>query len=385
MSESIEHIVFYRELPEPERERLRAELASDPELATAFVRWQAVHADVRRSLDDEVGEREGLVLHALSRLGRDADLTDDDRWVVANSEERLDRALSHHRGLEAVVSDIQDAAEEFDLLWGRWMEVVEDDRGQDRPKRRDRGARRGRRVLVRTALAASVVLFAVILALLARRDLETVTLSTSDDEMQIVELGDGSTVRLMGGSKLSYVPPEKASALDRRAELTGRAYFEITHADAGFVVKTPTAHITVLGTSFGVRADEAGAEVVLAGGRLSLSPRDVPSRTVTLQPGQMSRVARSALPTAPVDVDVSEQLAWTDLFIFTSTPLEDIVRQLTDHYRVTITYPQHLRQERVTGSFDRDLPLHEILSTVASALGATVRPAEGGGYDIVPM
>ncbi|MEX1055120.1 MAG: FecR domain-containing protein, partial [Rhodothermales bacterium] len=152
-----------------------------------------------------------------------------------------------------------------------------------------------------------------------------------------------------------------------------------------FVVKTPTAQVTVLGTSFGVRADEAGAEVVLAGGRLSLSPRDAPSRTVMLQPGQMSRVARSALPTAPVDVDVSEQLAWTDLFIFTSTPLEDIVRQLNEHYRVTITYPHDLRQERVTGSFDRDLPLHEILSTVASALGATVRPAEGGGYDIVPM
>jgi ferric-dicitrate binding protein FerR (iron transport regulator) len=229
------------------------------------------------------------------------------------------------------------------------------------------------------------VLFALILILLARRDMETVTITTEAAEVRLVEMGDGSIARLMGGSRLSYVPPEKASSLDRRAELTGRAFFDIANADAGFVVKTPTAQVTVLGTLFGVRADDDEAEVVLASGRLSLSPRDAPSHTVLLQPGQMSKVRRASPPSAPVDVRVSEQLSWTELFVFASTPLEDIARQLAEHYQMPITVHSDLSHERVTGTFTWDQPLHEILQTVASSLGAAVRPSDGGGYAIAPI
>ncbi len=94
----------------------------------------------------------------------------------------------------------------------------------------------------------------------------------------------------------------------------------------------------------------------------------------------MSRVVAGAGPTAPTAVELSRALAWTGLFIFQSTPLGEIATVLGSHFAVTIEVDEAFRDERVTGTFDRNQPLREIVGTIAAAVDAAVQPDAEGGY-----
>ena len=120
----------------------------------------------------------------------------------------------------------------------------------------------------------------------------------------------------MGGSSLTYADPAKASTFNRRVTLTGNAFFDIMPDQRSFTVETPTALTTVLGTSFGIQADDNAMEVVLATGSISVASKASPDGLVVLQPGQMSRVTRNGVPTTPAPVDLASALEWTGLFIF---------------------------------------------------------------------
>ncbi|RMF55430.1 MAG: DUF4974 domain-containing protein, partial [Bacteroidetes bacterium] len=144
----------------------------------------------------------------------------------------------------------------------------------------------------------------------------------------------------------------------------------------------PTALTTVLGTQFGVQAGDEATEVVLVSGRVALAPRAVPEQFVVLEPGQMSRVAAGALPATPVAVDLSAALAWTGQFFFRATPLPEALAQLSDHYGVPVTYTPALADEAISGTFEHEQPLEEILQALAATLGAEVR-RQGTGYVLV--
>ncbi len=244
---------------------------------------------------------------------------------------------------------------------------------------RGRSARWG----VRLALASALVLFVALLVFVLQRDHAMTTVSTADGETRVVDLGDGSTARLLGASRLSYTPVDDAAPLGRQAHLDGRGYFDIASTGSGYVVKTETAQITVLGTSFGVRAEPGETEVVLADGRLSLSSRGEPSSSILLTSGQMSRIAEDGRPTAPESVDVHEHLSWTGLLVFSSTPLPEILSVLEDAYQVELSATPDLQSESITGQFERGQELVEILSTLSAAVGAEIQAESSGGYRLV--
>jgi ferric-dicitrate binding protein FerR (iron transport regulator) len=183
----------------------------------------------------------------------------------------------------------------------------------------------------------------------------------------------------MANSRLTYAGSDAADAFDRDAMLeTGRAFFDVTPAPEPFVVETPTARTTVRGTSFGVEVQADETRVVLASGRVEVASRATPDRSVALQPGQSSRVVQDAAPTAPESVDVAEALAWTQLFIFRDTPVERIADRLADHYETSIDVNADLRDQAVTGTFEHEQPLADILSAIATTLGAQVVSTEDG-------
>jgi ferric-dicitrate binding protein FerR (iron transport regulator) len=237
----------------------------------------------------------------------------------------------------------------------------------------------------RVAAAAALGAFVVVLFFVLEREASTRTVTAAGDSARVVELADGSTVRLMPGGTLSYVDPEADAALDRRATLeAGRAFFDVASARKGFLLETPTAQVRVLGTRFGVTAEERSTRVVLAFGRVALASKAASSAPVTLRPGQQSRVAAGARPTTPTAVDdLSEALAWTGLFVFRGAPARVVAEQLAAHYDTSVELAQALREKEVTGTFDRSRSLRETLRTVAAALGARVRPLADGGYVLV--
>src|SRR5690606_20559841 len=72
-----------------------------------------------------------------------------------------------------------------------------------------------------------------------------------------VRLADGSRVKLNATSKLRF--PARFSALERRVQLEGEAYFEITKQKpegkpVPFIIETKKQQIKVLGTTFNVSA-----------------------------------------------------------------------------------------------------------------------------------
>ncbi len=383
MNEAFDPTLFDDALTPEARQAFRAALEADPSLAEAYARWRQVRAAVRRSLDAHVPDRHVLVCFALDASGRSDLLTAAEREALDAARPALERAFEAHPALRDVVRRIREEADDFEAVWAAHAGEATPRTRADRPSRRMRRSP-ARRWAWRVVATASLVLFAAVVTMLVQRERGMVTVRTAEGEVRLVEMADGSTARLMGGSELAYADPAEGSTDARRARLTGRAFFDVVPDRRPFTIETPTALTTVLGTTFGVRADETETEVVLVTGRVSLASRAARERFVVLEPGRRSRVAAGALPSTPVPVDVAEALAWTGLFVFRAAPLAEAVARLSAHYRVPVILTPELAADSINGTFGQEQPLEEILQTLAATLAAEVRPADDGGFVLAP-
>jgi ferric-dicitrate binding protein FerR (iron transport regulator) len=406
MDEIYEALLFYDELPPERQQWIREKLDTDDDLAHAFAQWRQVCAHLRKRLEADLPECRILVLFALEEAGRDDLLTADEQQALNEARPRLEHALEAHPALEDVVARIQEEQADFETMWEEhgFDLIASDAEASDRavakpgsrdvrpaerteraPRRssaREEGRRWTRRVFIGAVVAAVVTL---VFLVWPSQPTET-TVQVAEGETTTIDFADGSRVRLVGAAQLSYAPE---AAFDRRVTLErGRGFFEVQPDPDGrapFVVTTPTARTTVLGTQFGVEASDESTNVVLAEGRLEVGPAD-PDDTmaVVLTPGQKSRVDRGGSPSAPESVDVTQALAWTGLFVFRATPTATIADKLSSHYDVPVTVDAALGDEAVTGTFERSQSVEEVLGAIATTLGADVRGTSADGFRLAP-
>jgi hypothetical protein len=102
-----------------------------------------------------------------------------------------------------------------------------------------------------------------------------------------------------------------------------------------------------------------------------------------LAPGERSTVRSGDAPTPPAPVDLTATLDWTGLFVFRAVPTRAIAERLRDHYGASISVAPALADEPVTGTFERNRSVEQVLSTIARTLGADVR-TEGEAYRLEP-
>lgn len=406
MDDIYEALLFYDELSPERQQWVREQLETDDDLANAFAQWRRVCAHLRQRLEDDMPECRILVLYALADAGRDDLLTADEKQALSEARPRLRRALDAHPALEDVVARIQEEQADFEMLWEEHgldlvdagadvgpakqpVDVPSDgtrtertDRSPRRSPARDESRRWTRRVAVGTLVAAVVALIVFVWP----SGPAPTTVQVAQGETRVVELTDGSQVRLVGDAEMQYVGE---SAFDRHVTLRyGRAFFDVQDDGSGtpFVVTTPTATTTVLGTQFGVEADAERTDVVLAEGRVEVGPTgEDADGPVVLSPGQRSRVERGRTPTPPERVDVTEALAWTGLFVFRTTPMRTIVDRLHAQYGVEVAVDSSLRDEAVTGTFERSQPVKQVLTAIAITLGAEVQGNAADGFKVVPQ
>lgn len=88
--------------------------------------------------------------------------------------------------------------------------------------------------------------------------------------IQVVTLPDGSKITLNQHSKITY-PRNIASAAVRHIELSGEAFFEVTHNNTPFQVDAKLATIKVLGTQFNVQQRNEEVSVSVISGKVSVS------------------------------------------------------------------------------------------------------------------
>jgi len=412
MNDLYEAFLFYENLSPSERNEVRERLESDPDAAEAFAQWRAIEQRVAEEMQTALPDRHLLVLFALEADGHRGMLTTQEQIALDEARGDIERAMKRHPSIETIVRDIQEARSDFDAVWDEnWSEVAttaSEDAFEDRvPKldldvdvpndrsrsdgRQARAARsrsqRDGRMWRRIAGTALVAAAAVMVIFLWPREPNRTVIEVAAGSSRTVELADGSSVRLAGDTRMSYKEAREGT-FDRQVHIDyGRAFFDIFEKPRPqpFVVETPTARTTVLGTRFGVVSASDETQVTLATGSVQVQSAGSTDDGVMLQPSQQSRVRRGEAPSAPATVDLTRELAWSGLYVFSKTPVDDIADRLSQVHDVDITVATSLQGEPVTGTFEQNQSPKQILEVVASTLGATLRGDEESGFQIVPI
>lgn len=163
-----------------------------------------------------------------------------------------------------------------------------------------------------------------------------------------VTLDDGTVVHLYPGSELHF--PAVFGDSERWVRLSGEGYFDVTHNEAcPFVVQAGETAVTVLGTSFNVRAykDEATIETTLVSGKVQVNETLLsPNQTAVFNRDDHSLIVEVA------DGSIYRQRA-QGVFVFDNRPLDEIMRELTRWFDFDYSYADETLKEK---SFRLKLP-----------------------------
>ena len=180
-------------------------------------------------------------------------------------------------------------------------------------------------------------------------------------------LPDNTGVWLNAASSIKY--PITFSGNERRVEVSGEVYFEVTRNEKMpfRVIAGDKTAVEVLGTAFNVKAypDERGTETTLLGGSVRVNAGK--SRFV-LKAGEQARAEPGAAAgDEPVlrkleNVDTSQVMAWKNgVFNFHLAGLEEVMRQLSRWYDIKVEYEAPVPNKRFDGEMGRDVNLSEVL------------------------
>jgi len=177
------------------------------------------------------------------------------------------------------------------------------------------------------------------------------------DLAQAFTLKDGTHVTLAPGATLRY-QPHKAP---RQVEMTGKVHYAVARDEAHpFQVTAPAATVTVLGTVFQVSEDR----VDVTEGRVRV---DGPQgKGVVLTTGQ-SALLQDGVPMLE-ETTLPNPSAWaTGVFRYNATPLDDVLKDLSAYYGVSLHVKSDSSGKSLTGEFSTE-NLDEILDLIGLAL-----------------
>ncbi len=162
-------------------------------------------------------------------------------------------------------------------------------------------------------------------------------------ETKQLNLCDGTTIWLNGGSKLIY--PNRFSASEREVFLTGEAFADVAkNPNQPFVMSFGVGQVEVLGTRFNVKSygEDEEVEVALYEGSVMFSSNHEANigRQIVLEPGEMVRYNKLNHEQSVFGHHRDESVTWFEgnNFYFTDKPLEDICRDLTRRFRCAFVF-----------------------------------------------
>ncbi|WP_166437087.1 FecR family protein [Niastella caeni] len=206
----------------------------------------------------------------------------------------------------------------------------------------------------------------------AKNELLFNTLSTANGETYKVVLADGSKVWLNAGASIRY--PVAFTSSERKVEITGEAYFEVSPLPAlpgGEGEKKPfIVHVThqrsagmdvqVVGTHFNINAynDDDTIKTTLLEG--SVKVRQDNSVTL-LKPGQQAQV-NNGITRVVNDANLESVVAWKNgRFIFNNADITVIMRQLARWYDIGVVYEGAKPTQLFVGEMERNLSLAQVM------------------------
>lgn len=270
------------------------------------------------------------------RNGEDARREDAAAWVVRLEAGGLNDA-------EAVAFDTWlSAAPENPVAFDAALSVSQAYDDAAAAVVRELGARRaaprsnvGRRAVVGMGAMAAAAAFAVVIApQFAAADTETYI--TAKGERRSVQLADGSTIDLNGGTRLSVTLARDA----RRVTLDqGQAVFDVAHApNRPFTIAAGDRTVRVVGTQFDVRRLGGKLSVTVARGAVEVRPGPGASgRAYRLHPGQRLDHVEGATLVRVAAAEPQEVLGWrTGRLVYREQPLGEVVADLNQQFDTPI-------------------------------------------------
>lgn len=193
------------------------------------------------------------------------------------------------------------------------------------------------------------------------------TISTPRGGQYQIALPDGSQVWLNAESSLKY--PVNFNSKERKVELNGEAYFEVSKKQLPFIVVTDKQEVRVLGTHFNISNyhDEPVTKTTLLEGSVNVVQRSTGASRI-LKPGEQSSV--TATPSLPsvVTADVETEMAWKNgLFIFKDEPIERILKDLARWYDVEISFEGKPTNLSYVGVVSRSKKISSVLKILEGA------------------
>ena len=195
------------------------------------------------------------------------------------------------------------------------------------------------------------------------RSLAYNTLSTAKGEQYSVTLSDGTRVWLNAASSLRF--PIQFTGKERKVEVAGEAYFEVTrNASKPFYVTSGNTNVQVLGTSFNINAydNEPMVRTTLLEGSVSINDR------VRLSPNQQSRVEKNGSIKVLRDIDVDDAVAWKNgAFSFNNADITTVMRQLERWYDIEVVYEGDKPADLFYGGISRQSSLMDVLKILRAS------------------
>ena len=216
------------------------------------------------------------------------------------------------------------------------------------------------------AVAAAVALLFGLFLYNSQRNAWTEILA--DGAKTVCLLPDSTQVTLADGATLRY----RNFDADRKVEMTGKIYFDVARDESRpFEVSTGNAYIKVLGTRFQVDASASrkSVTVYVESGKV-LFARDAAAEGTVLEKG-MGATLPDGKQTPVLDTrDKLNSLAWQrGTFIFNDTPLKEVLKILSEHYKVSFVCTD--LSKRLSGEFSTD-DLDMIITLIESALDVNI-------------
>ena len=239
---------------------------------------------------------------------------------------------------------------------------------EKKAKRKSISIRWGRYATVAAAFLTGLVFAGGIAWGLLSNKLSDYEVITAAGQRAQTVLPDGSKVWLNASSKIVYHNSLWSS--DRQIDLSGEAYFEVSHdKHAPFIVNSKQIKTCVLGTKFNVRArqDENRVVTTLLQGLVRVDSPRTEEKGYLLKPGQTLNVNTDTYQAELIEYNQpTDVLLWINGKLeFKQQSLLEITNIMEKLYDIKFIYKDEaLKSERFTGEFSTDSTADEILNVL---------------------
>ena len=197
-------------------------------------------------------------------------------------------------------------------------------------------------------------------------------------EKYILQLSDGTIVKMNVGCELTF--PSVFTGDHRIVELSGEAYFDVTHSTIPFIVRSKNMDVKVLGTTFNmmVYPEEPVINTTLISGKVIVtchSDKDSITQTAVLTPGMQANYQKEVQRLEINPVDCEYHTAWTKGELsFENASIEEIMRIISRNYNLKIVFDsEELKAIKCFISIRKEKGFEEILKVINMATGVQFR------------